>query len=239
MAQAPLPNPLHVLHDAAVMARLAGAAPPPCRGLACRLGRPDEVLAAWLDANLLADDLLIDAELPGRHLIAWSGSLAADMEAEEPRNWMGPGAAALRERMAELEPQLAALGRSLLLRPHAAHVLSDVPSCLRWLERPGAALAFDPGALLTVPMLALAEEHLERSFRALAPRAAIVILEDVEAPGADPEAPFPRRCPLGRGRLASAGVAALVRRFVPPEVPIVLGPGAMDAQLAALGAAAG
>jgi hypothetical protein len=86
---------LHVMHDAKTLARLSGATPPACDALACQLGRPDRVAAAWIEGNPLQAGWLASLDAPAPRLLCWSGSLADEPFATHPANWMRPGRAAL------------------------------------------------------------------------------------------------------------------------------------------------
>ena len=110
---------------------------------------------------------------PEGRVVAWSGSLAADDPfAEELRNWMAAGREALEIWCDRLVGPLASTGRTLLIRPHARQLLSDVAGVVRFLrrhrgERFGMAIA--PLDLLTEEMRADGEEHLARAFEVLRP----------------------------------------------------------------------
>lgn len=227
---------LHVLHDARALAKLAGATPPACDALACRLGAPDRVAAAWIDGNPLAPGWIADALLPAPRLLCFSGSLADDAFAVHPPNWMRPGRAALDALVHASAPALEAQGRSLCLRPHARHVLSDAQGCLRFLSDHAGLpvqVALSPADMVTSAMIADLPDHLERLFGALGGRAALVLLQDVGAAGDDDP---PNPVPLGHGRLPRDLVLRLIEAHVPAGTPIVLGPGPLEPQLAWLGA---
>ena len=226
---------LHVLHDARALARLAGATPPACDALACRLGSPDRVAAAWIDGNPLAPGWVADADVPAPRLLCFSGSLAQNAFEVHPPNWMRPGRAALDALVMASAPALEAQGRSLCLRPHARQVLSDAQGCLRFLaDHAGlpVQVALSPADMITAGMLADLPDHLERMFGALGPRAALVLLQDV---GACAEDDAPQPVALGSGALPRDLVRRLIESHVPAGTPIVLGPGPLEPQLAWLG----
>ena len=107
---------------------------------------------------------------PGTPLVLWSGTLADAIDEPGPRNW-GPGAWQTLD---------AAVGRwveagaadHLLVRTHAAHIVSDIPSSVRfartWGPR-GVRLFYDPASMLTGEMASAANAatHLERFVDAL------------------------------------------------------------------------
>ncbi len=226
---------LHVLHDARALARLAGATPPPCDALACRLGAPDRVAAAWLDGNPLSPGWMAIAEVPAPRLLCWSGSLSEDPFAVHPPNWMRPGRSALDALVTAAAPALEAEGRALCLRPHARQVLSDAQGCLRFLSDHAGLpvqVALSPADMITADMRADLTDHLDRLFGALGPRAALVLLQDVGEP--DPDG-SPRAVPLGQGVLPREHLRKLLEAHVPSETPVVLCPGDLPAQLAWLG----
>ena len=226
---------LHVLHDARTLARLTGGTPPPCDGLACRLGAPDQVAAAWIDGNPLQKGWLATIEVPAPRLLCWSGSLAEEPFAVHPANWMRPGRAALDALVTQAAPALEARGLSLCLRPHARHVLSDAQGCLRFLtDHAGLPLgvALAPADMLTQDMLPELPEHLNRIFTAMGPRAAVVLLQDVQA--ADDEATR-APVPLGQGVLPRDLVLDLIGQHVPTTTPVVIGPESIAEQLGWLG----
>ena len=226
---------LHVLHDARTLARLAGATAPACDALACRLGEPNRVAAAWMEGNPLAPGWLACAEVPAPRLLCWSGSLADDPIAVQPGNWMRPGRAALDAFVSRTAPVLERQSRTLCLRPHLRQVLSDAQGCLRFLaDHAGVPvqLALSPADMIGPGMLRDLPDHLERLFGALGPRAAVVLLEDL---GAMEEDDPPRPCPLGEGPLPRELVLRLIEAHVPPETPVLLRPQRLEAQLAWLG----
>lgn len=139
------------------------------------------VFGWWSSVNLF------DAAAPGvilelgrrvgpARLVAASGSFEARAnEGAEARMSLrthgGEGMRALLATVEAVRPGLESSGAQLCLLPHAAHVLSDVPSCVLFLRSAaaeGVQLVVDPVALLTPTMLDRAEEHLERILGALA-----------------------------------------------------------------------
>lgn len=226
---------LHVLHDARTMAKLAGATPPACDALACRLGQPDRVAAAWVEGNPLAPGWLAAADGPGPRLLCWSGSLAGELFDSHPHNWMRPGRAALDALVTQAAPALERQGRSLCLRPHLRHVLSDAQGCLRFLaDHAGlpVQVALAPADMIGPDMLRDLPEHLERLFASLGPRAAVVLLEDI---GEMPEDGLPEPCALGQGRMPRELLRRLLTEHVPAGTPVILQPRRLDEQLAWLG----
>ncbi len=139
--------------------------------------------------------------------VMWSGGLGAQPFDPNPRTWLSEGWEALAHAREEL-------GAATMLRPHAAHVVSDGLSCAR-LAREGHGMALSPASMLPPSLHPDLDDHLVRIFELAAPHASLLILED-----------------LHRGRLeaASAGqgcmpgplLARLIRRLLPPAVPIIV-----------------
>ena len=120
---------IFALHDAALVARLAGADRPLCSELALSKDDPSNVLFSFVDENPLAPGWLCDLELPGDCIASWSGTLAFGEDerfAAHPHNWMSPGSEALDRLLGEIEAPIAKSGKRFCLIPHARHVLSDV-----------------------------------------------------------------------------------------------------------------
>jgi hypothetical protein len=144
-------------------------------------GDPPAPLAVRVTTNPLADGWR-PPETVAPALVIWSGTLADDLFAPHPHNWLPPGRAALDavcERL--LGADLG--GPDLLIRPHCRHVLSDVPSCRRFLadhEDWPVGLALAPRDLLEDGMLSVAADHLERIFAALGGSAKLVYLDGLD-----------------------------------------------------------
>lgn len=188
-------------------------------------------LACW-SGNLLDDAMPAPEAWPAASVVARSGSLArgGDPFAEDPRNWMPSGRRALEEALDRLVGPLASTGRTLLLRPHARQVLSDLAGCADFLrrhrgERFGIALA--PADLLVPSMLPQADELLVRAFEVLVPRLDpsrdLLILQDL-VPGDGPDV-LPVAVPLGEGVLPWQACRSLLGRM-PMGLRIALDPAA-------------
>jgi hypothetical protein len=219
---------LHALHDAGVVARLAGADPPLCESLALSVEDPSEVLFAFVGDNPLSPDWLVDLDLPGERIACWSGTLdhdsvaAGDLFAACPHNWMHPGPEALSNLLDSIIPGLEKNDRRLCLFPHARHVLSDVQGSINLLRKrrnTPIEVALTPSAMLTPSMLDSLEDHLERSFGTLAGESPLLFLHDVVIDEAD-ERLLP--VPLGSGILDRETVLEAVRAHWPREKPIVV-----------------
>jgi hypothetical protein len=184
----------------------------------------DDLLAFIDDGNPLDDGWRLPAS-DAPIIVAWSGTLHAELFAREPRNWMGAGGTQFAGRCDVLAEELAAANRTLAWRPHARHVLSDHPSVLAFMKTRGApfGLALDPAALFEPSMLDTAEDHLERIMAALGPRASVVLLGDVDV---DVDGETCTAVPLGRGRLPREVMLGLLERFVREGTPVVGGGGA-------------
>lgn len=219
---------LHALHDAGVVARLAGADPPLCESLALSVEDPSEVLFAFVGDNPLSPDWLVDLDLPGERIACWSGTLdhdsvaAGDLFAACPHNWMHPGPEALSNLLDSIIPGLEKNDRRLCLFPHARHVLSDVQGSINLLRKrrnTPIEVALTPSSMLTPSMLDSLEDHLERSFGTLAGESPLLFLHDVVIDEAD-ERLLP--VPLGSGILDRETVLEAVRAHWPREKPIVV-----------------
>lgn len=214
-------RPIHVLHDAATLATLIGDVPSSCDGLVLAVPPTSPPIAAVVGGNPLADDWLLDLELPSSRVVLWSGTLAEGLFDDDPRTWMRSGHDAFRRFCDAAAPTLVARGMTLAFRPHARHILSDVQGCLDFLRgREGQPfeLALAPADLLTAEMLPAAEDHLIRIYETLGPRAALVLLTDRAA--AAGESPRPVRDGTPHADL----VRRLLRTCVPATTPLVLLP---------------
>lgn len=157
-------------------------------------------------------------DLPTRSTVVWSGGLGSSAFDAHPGTWLPRGWEALMEAS-----QDAPAGT--LVRPHAAHVISDGLACRRFLEQPEAAhlgLAFSPASMLTEAMLSDRQDHLTRLFEMVAAEASLILLEDL-AQG--------RPCVAGRGSLNGGQIARLLDLHAPVDVRVVV---AADADEAAL-----
>lgn len=198
----------------------------------------------WANARGLVDPAWApEPGWAGAH-VAWSGSLGDGLFEADPRTWGPAGRAALegaRRRAAEL-------GATICIRPHARHVVSDIPSCQRWLGvgprgealAAGGGLLLDPCAMLTARMLRDHADFLRRAVETLAPLAGVVgvvvcdvAVDEEPAPGPDggpdggpdsgPDGGPPLRAvPLGRGVLERGLLVDLVRRAAPGAALVVL-----------------
>lgn len=142
----------------------------------------DGPMIRWLPGNPLsaASPPAIPAEPPPA-VAAWSGWTGDDDTpfAPSPRNWL-PGS---RERLAawcdRIAEDLHAARARLLLRPHARHVLSDIPGVRSFLDaRPDdtIGLLLDPAGMMEPAMLEEADTFLERLTDTLLPRADALLL---------------------------------------------------------------
>lgn len=248
----PFTHPIVALHDARTLAALAGApAPHACELVAAPLASPGAPLGAFVGGNPLGEHWAVDAELPGRWVMAWSGTLGGSLFEGTPANWMR-GPARLDALCDELAPQLARHGKRLVLVPHARHVLSDARSALTWwCERviPGEdpnlvrrspdgprpfGLALDPGAMLEPSMVTDVEDHMQSLLSSFGPRIDVLVLRDVRPDPADPESLVP--CALGEGVLPRTRVLELVAKHVPESTPVAVPGAALDRALAWVGA---
>lgn len=175
----------------------------------------------------------------GERTIAWSGWMGESSGDRDFRTWAPEAWARLDAACDRLIPELRDRGAELILRPHSAHVLSDVPSCLHFLrkrEGQGVGLLLDPVAMLTGAMLTDAADYLERILWALGslePTRAVVV-SGAAASVEDRESLV--HAPLGTGSIDAALITGLVWRSVPPDRPRVLIGGDLERQAELLGA---
>ncbi|MCH2160979.1 MAG: hypothetical protein MK085_03805 [Phycisphaerales bacterium] len=205
------------------LASLAGV-PDAVADMVVPLGEPDVAVASILEGNPLSDDWMAPLDVPGDHLVAWSGTLAQDLFGNEPRTWMKAGHDTFEAFCDQVAPNLDALDRTLLFRPHARHVLSDPQGSLDFLrrrEQEPFGLALSPADMLLPSMLDVLEDHVERILTFVAPRARIIFLEDAQ-PGDDGESMQP--APLGEGVLPHTQVRELLHAHLPEEMPVVVKP---------------
>lgn len=176
-------------------------------------------------AAVMRDDALrLSAEAVDRgarlapRLVAWSGSLAEEPFARDPRTWGPAGLEAFREAAARLAPILRARNATLLLRPHARHVLCDPQRCVtlvhQWRERGEPfGLALDAAAMIEDSMAADAGDHLRRAMEWLSPLAAVVFVREAP-PGGSGDEPV-METPLGSGTRRADAASAVVSEAVP------------------------
>lgn len=208
------------MHDAAAVARLVGAGHPCCAGVVLTHGPGLGCVGSWVEGNPLDPDFLLELELPGPRAILWSGSLGESLFADEPRNWMPAGRAALAAFCDSAARPLGLAEKRMCFRPHHRHVLSDVQGSLSFLrERDGQpfGIALAPADLFTPDMLGDADDHLARAIGSLGHLADLVIVDDLR-PGPDGL----ERVPFGEGALPAGRYARLLLEHVPAATPIVL-----------------
>ena len=227
---------LHALHDAATVARLAGADLPSCETMALDTDDPSHVLFSFVGGNPLGPGWLIDLDLPGDRIACWSGTLDHDSVADgelfsaHPHNWMSPGTEALDSFLDEMIPGLERHERTLCLIPHARHVLSDVQGSINLIRARGRTpieIALAPVAMLTASMLETLEEHLERAFETLSEHAPFLYLHDAVI---DEERDLLIPVPLGSGILDRTIMQEAIRRHWPEEKPVVIPAGDLPEQ---------
>ena len=233
-------RPVHLLHDAALLARMLGIEAPCCAQVAMptqmssAAAAPPEAFAAFVDGNPLSGNWIVDVEAPSRRIVSWSGTLSDEgLFADDPRTWMKPGHERFAGFLDEVAPALQHHGRTLCFRPHHRHVLGDVHAAVKLLrDRAGGPfeVLLSPGDLLAPSMLPQAEDHLARMFAHLGPVAAAVLLFDV-APSPDAaDSGLLAQRRLGEGMLPIPLIAKLLADQVPAETPVILLPGAVESQ---------
>ncbi|MDG1838085.1 MAG: hypothetical protein P8I91_04700 [Phycisphaerales bacterium] len=143
----------------------------------------------------------------GRTVI-WSGNLGPDRFVADPRSWLATG-------WAQLEHATESLPRGTLLRPHAAHVLSDAMSARKLGESDlGVELALSPASMMAESMLDERDDHLVRIFEFAAAHAALLILEDLDCD-------LMRATHAGEGSLDGKLLGQLIDTYLPLHVPII------------------
>lgn len=231
-------RPVHVLHDAAVLARLLGVETPCCAQLAMSTAGQPVAWGAFVEGNPLSGGWIVDVESPSRRTVSWSGTLAAELFGDEPRTWMRSGQDCFRDFLDEVSPALHRHQRTVCFRPHHRHVLGDVHSAVKLLrDRAGEPfeVLLSPSDLLAPSMLPRLEEHLARMFTHLGPVAAAIMISDVALPDdSAEETGLLAPCPLGQGVLGTPLLARLLHECVPVTTPVILLPQGLDAQRAVL-----
>ena len=233
-----MPRVIHLLHDAAALARMLALESPCCAQIAMSTAGAPSAWGAFLDANPLGGAWMADTELPARRIVSHSGTLADTPFGDDPRTWMKPGHERLKAFCDDVEPALRAHGRTLCFRPHHRHVLGDVHASVKLLrDRAGGPfeVLLSPGDLLAPSMLGQAEDHLARMFAHLGPIAAGVLLFDIATTAESTETGLLQHRRLGEGLLPMPLVASLLAEHVPAETPLILLPGALDEQRSLLG----
>jgi len=169
----------------------------PIDGCFCTIGA-----LQWLDHDLLQGPP--DCAGP---CAVWSGALTADRFEPSPLNWL-PGA---REQLAAC---LDGLPESVLIRPHHAQVLNDVPGTRSMLaDRGERRVAIDLAALLAPSMVCDPDPHVDRILHGLAPMAGAILLSDAVVD----EAGRTQAVPMGQGVLPGASVGQALMAWVDPR----------------------
>lgn len=231
-------RPVHLLHDAKALARMIGVEAPCCAQVAMPTEGVMQAFAAFVDGNPLSEGWLVDVDTPSPRIVSWSGTLASDLFADEPRTWMRAGQDRFKRFLDDVAPALRTHGRTLCFRPHHRHVLGDVHASVRLLrERAGEPfeVLLAPADMLAPSMLETVEDHLVRMFAHLGPVAAAVLLEDVRRTPETEETGLLERCPFGEGALPLDVVRRLLAEFVRTETPVILLAGGHGGQREALG----
>lgn len=196
---------------------------------------------SWLDRCFMPHASL-RSDVTGK-VIMWSGGLDEEAPfARDPRAW---SPAALDALVAHAQSHLRTHSDStLILRPHARHILGDLNRCNRYTRDHGHAarqslgFALDPASLLEPSMLPSAHDHLARSFATLAKRSDLLILTGLLPPDPewsdDPDASPLQACPCNTGVLDPVLIGDLIREHCPIELPLLFPFSETDAQLAAL-----
>ncbi|MBC7771340.1 MAG: hypothetical protein H7210_02480 [Pyrinomonadaceae bacterium] len=210
----------------------------------------DGLFAVPVPGNLLeapADLARLAAKEHGRSLL-WSGWFEADSDLDalpSPVTWSPRAWSCLDEfctgAAAHVLESAAAPNSQVCLLPRAGDLLSDLPSCQRFLQRrshwAGASadrfeLLLDPVGMLTMEMHPYAAEHVERIVLGLGAAAGVsgIVLSNI-LPGES--AAF--RQPVHRGVIPIQLLRSLLAEGCDPSLPIMLMNEDVATQLEALG----
>ncbi|MFM9957338.1 MAG: hypothetical protein ACKVZJ_04635 [Phycisphaerales bacterium] len=149
------------------------------RGLSRVVDEAGRVVAWWWGGNLLREETPEVEGNDAEPVMMWSGWMGEDVFERDPRCWGPAGMTALRERLAAL--RAGGERRTILLRPHARHVLNDPQRCAAFQTEYGPlgfGLVLDAAAMLEDSMIAQAPDHLERIFERLGPLSPWVVVDD-------------------------------------------------------------
>ncbi|MCA9294074.1 MAG: hypothetical protein KDA20_09700 [Phycisphaerales bacterium] len=143
-----------------------------------------EPWGVWRELNLLASDADFDVLLAAEasRIACWSGHPGKGMFERSPESWSAGAMERLCDMCTELAPRLRDAGKTLLLRPHARHVLCDAARCASFIRdraRPNnwpIGLALDPAALIEQDMQGDIEDHITRILESLGGLCACVML---------------------------------------------------------------
>jgi len=220
------------------VALLQSAPPDAPEGLAgvVRSAEDEAVMAWWIDEGIISqrglgvvERLLRVPGAPGT-LLAWSGGMGGSPLGRDPRTWMAPGREALAGACERLAPALEASGKTLLLRAHCRHVLSDAPACAQFVRaRPSSRLgvALDPASMLERSMLARAGEHLERILSIAGAGAEMLVLGNVREPSSPEEEALPPAAGPDEGALDEEALVRQARAAMEDRAALlVVGPDA-------------
>jgi len=153
--------------------------------------------------------------------------------------WSKAGWDALAEVFGWLAPQASKAGKRIGIMPHARTVVSDPQACmtfLRAIEDPSVGLVIDPVAMLTPEMLPDAEDHLLRTYEALADhdRVWMFLMTNTRR---SPDGRSLRPAPLHDGELDRDMLIETALRSLPRAMPVAMLEETLPRQLAAVRAA--
>lgn len=206
----------------------------PSRQRVAALDDPARVLAAIDRSNVLVSPVPEPPAAVFERVLCWSGTLAASLVESSPHNWTPRGRAAFDAYCDAVREPLTRTGRTILFQPHARHVLSDIPGCVRFVRErvhmgQPFGLALSPATMLTQRLVRNSlDDYLARVFETLGGDASVVVLYDIRpSPAAVPDDrdgddAVPEVVPLGEGVLPRGLVRELLRAYVAPETPIVM-----------------
>jgi hypothetical protein len=152
--------------------------------------------------------------------VCWSGWLD---EAKPDEGWFERSAAAWLPSSGSARDAVIAkvIECEAILRPHARHLVSDVPACLNLVrQHPEAKLLIEPAAFFEPSMVATSDEHLVRIISSLAGSAWGLLISDVAIRGEGEEA-WCVSVPMGEGVLDAGAFEALVREHAGDSTRII------------------
>jgi len=205
--------------------------------------------ASTLPGNLVSSSATLAAQVPeaDSRVLLWSGwyEPATNADADpSPLAWGAGAWCALAEFCTATSARLASRPASSNTRvcflPRTGHILSDQPSCHRFLNlrsewtgtlAPLFEILLDPVGMLTPQMLPCASDHLERIIVGLArsPGIAGILLSNIA-----PDKDSVTRQPVHEGVIPTRVLADLLNKHCDPNLPLLLTGDDVPSQLAAL-----
>jgi len=184
-----------------------------------------EIYAHALGGNPLADGWperarfheLISSTSPTR-VVVWSGTNAEELFAPDPTSWMPAGRERF-ERFVDAALDSMSDGVRLLVRTHARHVLSDIPTVRTFAtgrEDAPVGVLLDPASMLEPSMIDHADDHLERIASGALRGADAVLVAGLRRSGA--LGGETELCELERGELDASAYARFTQADACPAI---------------------